>query len=111
MAGEVSKFGFSPAAIQSQMEEILALDRLEIIGLMGMAPFAPEAEHSRRYFAELRELRDRLQSDGGVGLPQLSMGMSGDYLVAIEEGATLVRVGSAIFGTRSGKQWTPASEL
>lgn len=111
LAGEASKFGFSPTALQSQMEQILALDRLEVIGLMGMAPFAPEAEDSRPYFAELRELRDRLQSEGGVGLPQLSMGMSGDYLIAIEEGATLVRVGSAIFGTRSGKKWSPTGEI
>ena len=110
VAGEASKFGFSPTAIQSQMEEILAFDRLEVVGLMGMAPLAPEAEHSRRYFQDLRELRDRLQTEGGVGLPHLSMGMSGDYLVAIEEGATLVRVGSAIFGSRSGKTWSPTSD-
>lgn len=107
VAGEASKFGFSPAAIQSQTEEILALDRLEIVGLMGMAPFAPEAELSRPYFERLRQLRDQLQTEGGIGLPHLSMGMSGDYVVAIEEGATLVRVGSAIFGSRAGKKWSP----
>ena len=111
VAGETSKFGFAPIAIRSQIEEILALDRLEIVGLMGMAPFAPEAEHSRPYFRQLRELRDQLQSESGIGLPQLSMGMSGDYLVAIEEGATLVRVGSAIFGTRAGKKWSPVGDL
>ncbi len=110
VAGEASKFGFSPTAIQSQMEEILGLDRLEVVGLMAMAPFAPEAELSRPFFVRLREIRDELQSAGGVGLPHLSMGMSGDYLVAIEEGATLVRVGSAIFGTRSGKKWSPTGE-
>ena len=75
---------------------------------MTIAPLAPEAEHSRKYFRELRELRDELESEAGIGLPHLSMGMSGDYEVAVEEGATLVRVGSAIFGTRSGKQWSPA---
>ncbi len=107
VAGEASKFGFSPAAIQSQTEELLRLDRLEIVGLMGMAPLAPEAEHSRPYFERLRKLRDQLQLEGGIGLPHLSMGMSGDYLVAIEEGATLVRVGSAIFGSRAGKKWSP----
>lgn len=110
VAGEASKFGFSPTAILSQTEEILALDRLDVVGLMAMAPFAPDAENSRPYFARLRELRDELQKEGGVGLPQLSMGMSGDYLVAIEEGATLVRVGSAIFGTRSGKKWSPTGD-
>lgn len=110
VAGESSKFGFSPEGIEAQLEELLALDRLDIVGLMGMAPFDPEPEHSRPFFRRLRELRDRLESSAGVGLPRLSMGMSGDYLIAIEEGATLVRVGSAIFGTRSGKQWTPARE-
>ena len=77
---------------------------------MAMAPLAPEPEHSRPYFRQLRELRDRLERDAGVGLPQLSMGMSGDYVVAVEEGSTLVRVGSAIFGTRAGKRWTPTGE-
>ncbi len=91
-------------------EELLALDRLEIAGLMTMAPFAPEPEHSRRYFRNCANCAMRLEREAGVGLPHLSMGMSGDYVVAVEEGATLVRVGSAIFGTRSGKQWSPGSE-
>ncbi len=108
VAGEASKFGFAPDKLQAQIDEVIALDRLEIVGLMAMAPLAPEPENSRPYFRELRELRDRLERDAGVGLPQLSMGMSGDYSVAIEEGATLVRVGSAIFGTRAGKKWSPA---
>ncbi len=111
VAGEANKFGFSPTTIVSQTEEILALDRLDVVGLMGMAPLAPEAEASRPYFARLRELRSQLQNESGVGLPHLSMGMSGDYLVAIEEGATLVRVGSAIFGTRSGKKWSPTGDV
>ena len=110
VAGEASKFGFSPEGITVRMEELLALGRLEIAGLMGMAPFHPEPEHARPYFEQLRQLRDRLETEFGAGLPHLSMGMSGDYLVAIEEGATMVRVGSAIFGTRSGKAWTPARE-
>jgi pyridoxal phosphate enzyme (YggS family) len=107
VAGESSKFGFAPEILRAQLEELLALDRLEIGGLMTMAPYAAEPENSRPYFRRLRELRDRLQADAGVGLPQLSMGMSGDYLVAVAEGATLVRVGSAIFGERTGKQWQP----
>ena len=110
VAGEATKFGFKPDTLEAQMEEIVALDRLEVAGLMAMAPLAPEAEQSRPYFQQLRELRDRLERDAGVGLPQLSMGMSGDYGVAIEEGSTLVRVGSAIFGTRSGKRWSPAGD-
>ena len=107
VAGESTKFGFSPETIRAQMEEIVALDRLDVIGLMGMAPFDPEPECSRPYFQQLRELRDQLETDAGVGLPQLSMGMSGDYEVAVEEGATVVRVGTAIFGTRAGKKWSP----
>ena len=110
VAGEATKFGFKPETLETQIEEIVALDRLEVVGLMAMAPLAPEPEHSRPYFRQVRELRDRLERDASVGLPQLSMGMSGDYAVAVEEGATLVRVGSAIFGTRSGKRWTPAGE-
>ena len=107
VAGESSKFGFSPDALRREAEDLLALDRLEITGLMTMAPFAPEPEKARPFFRELRGLRDELEQRTGGGLPQLSMGMSGDYEVAVEEGATLVRVGSAIFGTRTGKQWSP----
>ena len=107
VAGESSKFGFSSDKLRAQIEELLALNRLEIEGLMTIAPFAPEAEASRPHFAALRELRDAVQKEFRVPLPRLSMGMSGDYAVAIEEGATLVRVGTAIFGTRSGKAWKP----
>lgn len=110
VAGESSKFGFSPKTIREQMEELLAFERLQIEGLMTIAPFATEAESSRPHFVALRELRDALQSEFRLPLPQLSMGMSGDYTVAVEEGATLVRVGTAIFGTRRGKAWKPQSE-
>jgi pyridoxal phosphate enzyme (YggS family) len=110
VAGEASKFGFSPEKLRAQIEELLALDRLQIEGLMTIAPFAPEAEASRPHFVALRELRDRLQTEFRLPLPRLSMGMSGDYAVAVEEGATLVRVGTAIFGTRSGKAWKPTAE-
>ena len=110
VAGESTKYGFSPDALPFDLDDLLTLDRLEITGLMGMAPYHPEPENSRRYFVRLRELRDELQQRSGVGLPDLSMGMSGDYEVAIEEGATIVRVGSAIFGQRTGKQWTPPPE-
>lgn len=106
-AGESSKFGFSPEVIRRQMVELLGFGRLQIQGLMTIPPFAPEAEDSRRYFVELRELRDSLEKEFGVMLPKLSMGMSGDFAVAVEEGATLVRVGTAIFGVRQGKTWKP----
>jgi PLP dependent protein len=70
---------------------------------MTIPPLAPSAEHSRRYFVALRELRDRLARESGFALRELSMGMSDDYLVAIAEGATIVRVGTAIFGERRAK--------
>lgn len=107
LAEESQKFGFGAAQLREQMEALLALDRVNIVGLMCIPPPQPEAELSRPFFAQLRELRDQLQKEFRVGLPVLSMGMSGDFAVAIEEGATLVRVGSAIFGDRSGKTWRP----
>src|SRR5438105_15450969 len=101
VAGEGSKFGFSPDKLSDQMEELLALPRLSILGLMTIPPLAEEAEASRKYFVQLRELRDRLQTEFRVDLAQLSMGMTQDFPVAVAEGATLVRVGTAIFGERS----------
>ena len=104
VAGEGSKFGFAPDKLREQMEELLALPRLSILGLMTIPPLAEEAEASRKYFVRLRELRDRLQTDFRVDLVQLSMGMTQDFSVAVEEGATLVRVGTAIFGERPKRQ-------
>ena len=104
LAGEGSKFGFQPDKLCEQMEELLSLPRLSILGLMTIPPLAEEAEGSRKYFVQLHELRDRLQTEFRVDLSQLSMGMTQDYPIAIEEGATLVRVGTAIFGERSKKQ-------
>ena len=107
VAGEGSKFGFQPEALRARMEELLALDRVTVDGLMTIPPYAEEPEETRPYFAALRELRDRLSAEFGVALPELSMGMSGDFAVAIEEGATFVRVGTALFGERQGKTWKP----
>lgn len=100
VSGEGSKFGFRPDKLREEMEAILALPRLSIEGLMCIPPLAEEAEASRKYFVELRELRNALEREFQVKLPQLSMGMTNDYNVAVEEGATLVRVGTAIFGER-----------
>jgi pyridoxal phosphate enzyme (YggS family) len=100
VAEESSKHGFSVAQLKAQLGELYALDRLYIQGLMCIPPPAEDPEKSRRYFAGLRGLRDELESLGGAPLPELSMGMSHDFDVAIEEGATLVRVGSALFGAR-----------
>ena len=101
VSGEGSKFGFDPEKVRREFEALLALDRLTVEGLMTIPPFNVEAEASRRFFVALRDLRDELETAAGAKLPQLSMGMSDDYVVAIEEGATLVRVGTAIFGKRS----------
>jgi len=103
LAGEASKFGFAPNKLREEMEPLLSLSRLSILGLMTIPPIAEEAEASRKYFVQLRELRNRLQTEFRVDLAQLSMGMTQDYAVAVEEGATLVRVGTAIFGERSRK--------
>lgn len=100
VSGEGSKHGFDPDALETRLEELLAMPRLQIEGFMTMAPLASDPEASRPHFRSLRELRDRLARRAGIPFPILSMGMSGDYAVGVEEGATLVRVGSAIFGTR-----------
>ncbi len=104
VAGEGSKYGFMPEKLNREMESLLALPRLSILGLMTIPPLAEEAEASRRYFVQLRELRARLQTEFHVDLGQLSMGMTQDFAIAVEEGATLVRVGTAIFGERSRKK-------
>jgi pyridoxal phosphate enzyme (YggS family) len=100
VAGEGSKFGFKATTLRAELESLLMLPRLSIEGLMCIPPLAEEAETSRPYFVELRKLRDALEKEFQVKLPQLSMGMTNDYRVAVEEGATLVRVGTAIFGER-----------
>lgn len=100
VAAESTKYGFKPEALKQQLEELYALDRLEIQGLMCIPPFEPNPEASRKYFTFLRGLRDELEKIGGAPLPRLSMGMSHDFEIAIEEGSTIVRVGSAIFGSR-----------
>jgi pyridoxal phosphate enzyme (YggS family) len=103
VAGESSKFGFTPERLFLQVEQISRAERVEVEGLMTIPPLASNPENSRKYFVQLRELRDRLEKEARFSLPHLSMGMSGDYRIAIEEGATLVRVGTAIFGERGAK--------
>lgn len=100
LAAEMSKGGFSAEQLTESWDALLTLDRLEIQGLMTVPPISADPEKSRSWFAQLRDLRDQLQSNSGVAMPALSMGMSDDYCIAIEEGATHVRVGSAIFGGR-----------
>jgi len=100
VSGEVSKFGFAPENLPTALENLAPLPYLRIRGLMTMAPYSDNPEEARPYFAKLRELRDRLATETGLPLSELSMGMSGDFEQGIAEGATIVRVGSAIFGSR-----------
>ncbi|MBI4795445.1 MAG: YggS family pyridoxal phosphate-dependent enzyme [Deltaproteobacteria bacterium] len=99
LAGEESKSGATPEAAPELLREIARLPHLRVLGLMIMPPFL-DPEAVRPYFRALRELRDRLRQLDLGPLPELSMGMSEDFEVAVEEGATLVRVGTAIFGRR-----------
>lgn len=105
LAAEESKSGAAPEAVPDLLKQVAALPHLKVAGLMTMPPFLPDPEAVRPYFKALRELRDRLQPLRLIDTPlrELSMGMSGDYEVAVEEGATLIRVGTAIFGSRSSK--------
>ncbi|HEU4770988.1 MAG TPA: YggS family pyridoxal phosphate-dependent enzyme [Candidatus Udaeobacter sp.] len=106
VAGEGSKFGFAAADLRKQMEALLVLPRLSIEGLMCIPPLAVESEDSRKFFVDVRELRDSLEKEFKMKLSQLSMGMTQDFPIGVEEGATLVRVGTAIFGERSKKRAT-----
>jgi PLP dependent protein len=101
VAGEASKFGYKPDVLLAEFETINALPKLEIHGLMTVPPYSPNAERSREYFRQLHELKKRCEDQLGAPLPHLSMGMSGDFQIAIEEGATIVRIGTALFGPRS----------
>ncbi|MBK1791153.1 YggS family pyridoxal phosphate-dependent enzyme [Persicirhabdus sediminis] len=97
---EESKHGFSEGDLRTQLAELMQLENLDIQGLMSIPPASENAEGARAWFRQLRELRDELNQLDGVALPLLSMGMSHDYEIAIEEGSNIVRVGSAIFGSR-----------
>ena len=100
LAGESSKFGYSPEKLLAELSQINALPRLEIHGFMTVPPYTTNAENVRPVFRRMRELKERAEQALGAPLPHLSMGMSGDFEVAIEEGATIVRVGTALFGPR-----------
>lgn len=108
VSGESSKSGLSPAQAPEAIECALGCRSLTLTGLMTMAPFCPEPEMARPVFAKLREARDRWEQAFGIGLPNLSMGMSNDYRVAVEEGATWVRLGTVLFGRRP--KWNPRGE-
>ena len=102
-SGEASKYGLPPDQVAAFLRQLPAFSALRVRGLMTLAVFSDEAQRVRQCFVLLRKLRDQLRQDApaGVGLDELSMGMSGDFEIAIEEGATVVRVGQAIFGARA----------
>ena len=103
ISGEESKSGIDPQETLQLLERIAALQHLAVQGLMTMPPWFEDPEDARPYFSAMRKLREKLSREKipGVALQELSMGMSGDFEVAIEEGATLVRIGTAIFGPRN----------
>jgi pyridoxal phosphate enzyme (YggS family) len=98
---EPQKGGVEPAALPELLEGMRALPRAEVIGLMTMSALTDDTAEQRRAFGRLRDLRDAAERDGHR-LPELSMGMSGDYPVAVEEGATMIRLGTILFGERTG---------
>lgn len=98
LAGEPSKSGIEPGAAEELISSVR--ERVEVRGLMTIPPVTAPVEGPRRFFCQLRELRDRLVTATGLGLPELSMGMTDDFETAILEGATIVRVGRAVFGER-----------
>jgi uncharacterized pyridoxal phosphate-containing UPF0001 family protein len=92
----------TPSELEQQLPSFGQLHGIRVQGLMTIPPQNPDAENSRQYFSALRALRDKCQTKNieGIALNELSMGMTNDYSIAVEEGATLVRVGTAIFGQR-----------
>ncbi len=100
VSGEPSKHGVAPGEAAALAAEVAALEGLALDGIMSIGSPRENPEEARREFAATRELRDAIERGTGLSLPHLSMGMSGDYEVAVEEGATMVRVGSALFGAR-----------
>jgi len=100
VSGEAAKFGMKPDEAAGVIEAANQMQKVEIHGLMTIPPFTPDTEKAREHFIALRELRDRLQDETGTPLPELSMGMSHDLEVAVEEGSTWVRIGTDLFGGR-----------
>jgi len=102
VSGETSKSGVAPNNLEELLDMLVSLSGISVRGLMTIPPFDSDPEQSRKHFSALRQLRDRMQSVNieNISMDELSMGMSNDFEVAIEEGATWVRVGTAIFGAR-----------
>jgi len=104
VSGEGSKFGMKPDEVFTVLENSTSLMNVDVVGLMTVPPFTPDPQGARPFFAALRELRDKCREKTGVPLDELSIGMSNDFEIALEEGATLVRLGSVLFGDRKKKE-------
>ena len=100
IAGDAAKFGLKPEEVSHVLKEANQSLHCEVRGLMTIPPFSPDPEKTRKHFYDLRILRDELEQEAGIPLPELSMGMSHDLEVAIEEGSTWIRVGTDLFGAR-----------
>jgi pyridoxal phosphate enzyme (YggS family) len=100
VSGEATKFGFTPETARREAPRLLELPRVQWEGLMTIAPIVDAPDKAQPFFAQLRMLRDQIAAENQVDLPTLSMGMSDDFEAAIKEGATLIRLGTAIFGPR-----------
>src|SRR5439155_26246602 len=101
VAGEAQKSGCAPADTPALARQVAALGALRLEGLMTLAPLTDDVDVQRRAFRGLRVLRDKIKEEVGVWLPTLSMGMSGDYASAVAEGATVIRLGTVLFGPRT----------
>lgn len=104
VSGERSKFGMSPESVLETLHGAEKLFKVKVVGLMTIPPVAGDPEEARPFFRVLRELRDRMRDHTGMSLPELSMGMSQDFDIAVEEGATWIRVGTLLFGPRVRKE-------
>src|SRR5262249_19760699 len=100
LGSEETKFGLEESRLFPALEALRGIPAVKVLGLMTLPPYEEDAERGRPYFRRLRDLRDRARQEGLIAGAELSMGMSHDLEVAVEEGATLVRVGTAIFGER-----------
>ena len=96
-ANEEQKSGFSPEEIKNQFEDIIKLDNIKVCGVMNMAPIHSSDENLHKLFGNIKQIYDELQSEFGVELNQISMGMSNDFKIALEEGATIIRLGRILF--------------
>ena len=96
-AREEQKFGYEKEQLKTDLSQLLSLPSIEIVGLMNMAPLGASDDELRELFADLRQFRDELESEFDIQLPELSMGMSNDYELALEQGSTMVRIGRKLF--------------